>query len=85
MNKSHLVEEVAKIVGARTEALKVVERIFGAMREALRNGDKIVVQGFGSFHVVLRRAKKGRNIKAGTTVTIPPRRAVKFKAAKGLL
>lgn len=55
------------------------------MRKALQEGDKVVVQGFGSFHVVMRKSKPARNPRTGEPVLIPPRRRVKFKMAKGLL
>jgi hypothetical protein len=47
--------------------------------------DKVVVQGFGSFHVVMRKPKKGRNIKSGQEVLIPARPAIKFRKAKDFM
>ena len=85
LNKADLAEEVAKILGVRTEAKAVVDRVFEAMRRALRDGDKVVAHGFGSFHVVMRKSKPARNPRTGQAVVIPPRRRVKFRMAKDLL
>jgi nucleoid DNA-binding protein len=82
MNKAHMVEGVSKLTGSRVEALRIVDYLFNAMRDTLRKDEKVVVQGFGSFHIVMRKAKKGRNIKAGSEVLIPARRAVKFRKSK---
>jgi DNA-binding protein HU-beta len=85
MNKADLVLHVSKVVSSLTESRNAVNRMFEAMRKALQDGDKVVVQGFGSFHVVMRKSKPARNPRTGEPVMIPPRRRVKFKMAKDLL
>lgn len=85
MNKADLVGVISPTVGTQQEAKTAVTQIFEAMRKALRDGDKVVVQGFGSFHVVMRKSKPARNPRTGEPVIIPPRRRVKFKMAKDLL
>ncbi|MFN0116756.1 MAG: HU family DNA-binding protein [Elusimicrobiota bacterium] len=85
MNKADMVEGVSKLTGSRVESQRIVDYLFQTMRESLRKGDKVVVQGFGSFHIVIRKAKKGRNIKTGQEVLIPERQAIKFRKAKDFL
>lgn len=85
MNKADLILTAAKVVSTQTEAKAAVNRVFDAMRKALQDGDKVVVQGFGSFHVVMRKGKPARNPRTGEPVIIPPRRRVKFRMAKDLL
>lgn len=85
MNKADLAAVVSNVVGTQMEAKAAVTQLFEAMRKALRDGDKVVVQGFGSFHVVMRKSKPARNPRTGEPVMIPPRRRVKFKMAKDLL
>jgi nucleoid DNA-binding protein len=85
MNKADLAAVVSNVVGTQMEAKAAVTQLFEAMRKALRDGDKVVVQGFGSFHVVMRKSKPARNPRTGEPVLIPPRRRVKFKMAKDLL
>ena len=85
MNKADLAAVVSNVVGTQLEAKAAVTQLFEAMRKALRDGDKVVVQGFGSFHVVMRKSKPARNPRTGEAVLIPPRRRVKFKMAKDLL
>lgn len=82
MNKADMVEGVSRLTGSRVEAQRIVDFLFTSMRDSLRGGDKVVVQGFGSFHIVIRKAKKGRNIKLGQEVLIPARQAVKFRKSK---
>ena len=85
MNKADLVKLASQSVGSNAEAFNVVTQLFEGMRKALQEGDKVVVQGFGSFHVVMRKSKPARNPRTGVPVVIPPRRRVKFKMGKGLL
>jgi DNA-binding protein HU-beta len=85
MNQGDLVEVVSRVVGTQGEAKAAVTKIFEAMGKALDEGDKVVVHGFGSFHVVMRKSKPGRNVRTGEPVMIPPRRRVKFRMGKGLL
>lgn len=85
MNKAHLVQALSRVLSTRTEAVHALETVVSSMQQALRTGDKVVISGFGSFHVKMRRAKKGRNPRTGAPVPVPPRRAVRFRAAKGLL
>ncbi len=85
MNKADMVEGVSKLTGSRVEAQRIVDFLFTAMRDTLRKHEKVVVQGFGSFHIVIRKAKKGRNIKTGQEVLIPARPAVKFRQGKEFL
>lgn len=84
MNKLDLIQEVSRVVPTQTEAKAAVNKVFDAMGKALRDGDKVVVQGFGSFHVVMRKSKPARNPRTGASVQIPPRRRVKFKMGKEL-
>lgn len=85
MNKAHMIAGVTRFTGSRIEAQRIVDYLFNAMRDALRQNDKVVVQGFGSFHVVMRKPKKGRNIKTGQEVMIPARPAIKFRKGKDFL
>jgi nucleoid DNA-binding protein len=82
MNKADLARGLGSLVGVQTDAKNAVNRVFELMRDSLRRGEKVVVQGFGSFHVVLRKGKPARNPRTGEPVMIPPRRRVKFKMAK---
>ena len=85
MNKADLIDQVTKVVSTQTEAKAAVNKVFECMQKAVKDGDKVVVQGFGSFHVVMRKSKPARNPRTGEAVIIPPRPRVKFKMAKDLL
>ena len=55
-----------------------------AITEALTQGEKVQLVGFGSFEVKTRAARVGRNPKTGTEIEIPQTKTPVFKAGKAL-
>lgn len=85
MTKADLIEHVAKKVSLTNKAAKeAVIAIFGAIADALKKGDKVVVTGFGTFSVRSRAARKGRNPQTGAAIDIPARKTPGFTAGKAL-
>ena len=85
MNKAQIIEELRKVVSTYTEAKQAYEKIFESMKLSLQNGEKVVISGFGSFHVKIRKARKARNISKNEIIEIPAMRKVKFISSKTLL
>ena len=85
MKKVELVEAVAEKAGlTKADATRAIDATFEAITEALANGDKITLVGFGTFGVSQRAAREGRNPRTGATVQIAARNAVSFKAGSAL-
>lgn len=82
MNKKDLMNSLARVLSTKKEAKDAIETVFFEMRKALRDGEKIVISGFGSFNAFVARAKKGRNPRTGETVNVAPRKKVRFKQSK---
>ena len=85
MNKTELVSAMAERLGASKkhseEALTVA---LGLITEALAEGEKVQLVGFGSFEVRERAPRIGRNPRTKEEVTIPASKAVQFKSGKVL-
>ncbi|MFC1521752.1 HU family DNA-binding protein [Elusimicrobiota bacterium] len=65
------------------EALEIV---LGSIKDMLQSsGNRLILHGFGTFLVKMNKPRKARNIRAGTTVVVPARRTVKFKASPEFL
>ena len=62
----------------------MVNTIFDAMTEALRQGERIEIRGFGRFQVKVREARDGRNPEDRREVHIPAKRTPFFKVGKEL-
>lgn len=67
-----------------TEAIKIVDTIFGVIKGQLVVGEKVMITNFGTFEVVTRAARRGVNPSTGERLTIPEHRAVTFSPAPAL-
>ncbi|PAC67301.1 DNA-binding protein, partial [Enterobacter cloacae] len=66
MNKTELINAVAEASElSKKDATKAVDSVFDTILDALKNGDKIQLIGFGNFEVRERSARKGRNPQTG--------------------
>ena len=85
MNKTELVSAMAERLGASKkhseEALTVA---LDLITEALAEGEKVQLVGFGSFEVRERAPRIGRNPRTKEEVTIPASKAVQFNSGKVL-
>ena len=85
MTKTNLIAKVAEMTGlTKKEAEKAVTAVFASMTEALAEGDKVSVAGFGAFEVRERAERKGLNPRTKETITIPASKRPAFKAGKAL-
>ena len=85
MNKADLINALAaKNEISKKDAEKAVNAVLGLIEEALKNGEKVQIMGFGSFEVNERAARTGKNPATGATIQIPASKAVVFKAGKAL-
>jgi DNA-binding protein HU-beta len=82
MNKADLVNEVANVVSNKTEAQAAVDRVLESIVRTLKNGDVVTLVGFGTFKVVKRKARTGRNPQTGTEIQISASNAPKFVPGK---
>ncbi len=84
MNKSDLINEVSKAVSTKSEAQAAVDCILSTIKDTLKNGEPVQIAGFGSFKVVNRSARKGRNPQTGEEIQIDARAVPKFVPGKAL-
>ena len=85
MNKAELVAAIAEKTGLKkNEAEKALKAFSDVVAEELANGGKVQLVGFGTFEVVERPAREGRNPQTKKTMTIAASKAPKFKAGKAL-
>lgn len=86
MTRSDLVEELAARFAQLTQrdAEHAVKTIQDAVSDALVQGQRIEIRGFGSFSVSRRPARIGRNPRSGESVQIPEKRVPHFKPGKAL-
>ena len=85
MNKTQLIDVVAKESGLKKkEAEAAVNAAIGAIIDALKDGDKVQLIGFGSFEVKKTKERMGQNPATGAKIKIAASKAPAFKAGKAL-
>jgi DNA-binding protein HU-beta len=85
MRKQELVKAVADQLGkSESEASNAVNAVFSVISDNLAKGEDVTVSGFGSFKVVERSAREGRNPQTGEAMTIAAKKAPVFRAGTQL-
>ena len=85
MNKVELIGAVAsKSEISKKDVEKVINAFSNFVADALVDGDKVQLVGFGTFEVVERAERQGRNPATGEAMTIAASKSPKFKAGKAL-
>jgi len=85
MNKAELVEAVSDKAGiTKKQAGSVIDAITDTVKETLSKGERITLVGFGTFHVMERKAREGRNPRTGKKLEIPAKKVPKFRVGKNL-
>lgn len=85
MNKSQMINTLIEKTDCPIKtADKVVRIFFDSIKEALSEGDKVEIRGFGSFTVKHYEAYVGRNPRTGGSVRVPPKKLPVFRTGKDL-
>ncbi len=85
MTKADVIDAVADEAElSRRQAGQIVDLILEQIKGALRKGERVALNPFGSFVVRSRQAREGRNPKTGEKITIAARRVPAFVAGQSL-
>lgn len=83
MNKGELVDKVAEKANVtKKQADAVLTAAIDSIMEAVSQGDKVTLVGFGSFEPRERKEREGRNPKTGAAMKIPATKVPAFSAGK---
>lgn len=82
MNKKDIIKKIAENTGVtQKDATIIVDEFLSVIVENVQT-DKVSIAGFGTFEVVERAARMGRNPQTSEEIMIPASKAPKFKPAK---
>ena len=85
MNKAELINAIAnESEVSKGLSEKVLNAFTNVLSAQLAAGEELTIPGLGSFSVVDKAARTGRNPQTGETIQIAARKSVKFKAYKAL-
>lgn len=84
MIKADLAQVVYDVHGGISfgEAQEIVDTILSTIKERLVEGESVKLTGFGTFEVIDRKARRGRNPQTGEDIRLPESRYVTFHASR---
>lgn len=84
MNKAAMIAKIAEKTDlTKKQAEAALNAFTDSVIEALKEGDKVQMMGFGTFEVKERAARTGRKPSTGESIEIPAKKSPVFKAGKG--
>lgn len=85
MTKKELVGKIAETAGtSKKQAEQVVDAMLQTIVDAMQNGDKVQLQGFGTFEAVQKKATKRRNPRTGEEFEVAAHRVPQLKVSSAL-
>jgi DNA-binding protein HU-beta len=85
MNRKELIESISKATGqSLKQASESMDAVFDSIKSALKREKKVTIASFGSFSIVKRKAREGRNPRTGEKIKIAASKLPKFSPGKAL-
>jgi len=86
MIKSELIQQISQKNPHlyQRDVERIINTVFDKIVEALGNGDRVELRGFGAFSVKERQSREGRNPRTGAAVQVEAKRVPFFKTGKEL-
>jgi integration host factor subunit alpha len=83
--KSDIIENLYERLGlSKKECADIVDEFFKIVKESLRDGNDVMLSGFGTLMVKHKKARKGRNPQTGEKMEIAERKVVRFQLSEVL-
>lgn len=83
MTKADIVERASAVVDIpKRKGEVVVNEVLQCIIDALAEGERVDLRGFGSFRVSSRDGRLGRNPRTGEVIDVPPKKVPLFRAGK---
>ena len=83
MNKTEIIDRISKNASiTKMQANIAVDSFTSSVVDALKNGERVTLVGFGTFSLSQRSARNGRNPQTGAALKIKAQKVAKFKAGK---
>ena len=85
MNKMDVINKLGEDLKKKKKIAKIaVDTIIDTIKNAIINGERVEIRGFGSFSLRNYKSYTGRNPKSGEVVHVEPKRLPYFKVGKEL-
>lgn len=69
---------------SKTDSAQIINQMLSLITDSLASGKNVKLSSFGTFHLLDKAERTGRNPRTNEEVSIAPRRVVRFKASSKL-
>ncbi|MBW2147430.1 MAG: integration host factor subunit alpha [Deltaproteobacteria bacterium] len=85
LKREHIINRIMERTGLdKNLSRRAFETTLEIMKENLRNGNNLVISGFGKFQIRQKKSRRGRNPQTGEEMKISGRKVLTFKVSKVL-
>jgi nucleoid DNA-binding protein len=85
MKKNDIIQNVCEKTGFTKKDIEIIyDNIFEEIMEGLKNDKKVMISGFGTFEMKIRKGRSLSNPRTGEEVVVPDKPRVSFKSGKDL-
>ena len=82
LTKARIVEILfAKNIFTKGECAQIIDTLFELVKQALKDGEDVLISGFGKFSITEKHQRTGRNPRTGEPMQLAPRKVVTFKCS----
>ena len=84
-NKGDLVTSISELSDlSKVTSTLVLDHLLYSIKQGLKAGQDVKVQGLGTFHVIIRKARTGRNLRTGEAIKIAATKFPQFRPSPKL-
>lgn len=85
MKKSEVIAAISEEAGlSKEEARKALDAMIGVLRQVGAEGDRLTLQGLGTFTGKERKPRKSRNPATGSYIVVPEKKVLRFKMSRAV-
>jgi integration host factor subunit alpha len=81
VRKSDIAEEIINLGLSRKKSTDLVDSLLEIIKDALAEGEDVLISGFGKFSVMKKRERKGRNPATGDSIILSERKVIGFRCS----
>lgn len=84
ITQTEFVNRLAEKLDNKSQAQSACNAVFSCLSDIFKKGDSVAIKGFGTFKIIERSARKGRNPATGESIDIPASKTIRFTPAAAL-
>jgi len=81
LTKNEIIAQITELGFSKKQSAELFKTLLEIIKNSLKNGEDVLVSGFGKFQVKEKSPRRGRNLETGEDLIIDGRRVITFKCS----